>query len=207
MMLGTSLNVEEYLTRLRDELARIDAAGVRRLADMIFDAYAHGNSVFLIGNGGSACTASHLAEDLGKNCLLPADLRDDRKRRLRVLSLTDNVGWLTALGNDVGYDQVFVQQLMHYGDPGDLLVAISGSGNSPNILAAVEWANRHKLSTFGLTGFDGGKLKKMQHHGIHVGLDDMGMVEAIHLCIAHWVVDDLHGRVNKIGRHADGQEG
>ena len=91
-----------------------------------------------------------------------ADLRDETKRRLKVLSLTDNVGWLTAIGNDCGYDQIFVQQLMNFGQTGDLAIAISGSGNSPNVLAAVEWANRHGLKTFGMTGFDGGKLKKMQ---------------------------------------------
>ena len=202
MMLGTVLGVEEYLDRLQSELARIRKDDVRRLANLIYDAYVGGKTVFLIGNGGSACTASHMAEDLGKNCLRPADLRDESKLRLRVLSLTDNVGWLTALGNDLGYDQIFVQQLMHYGSPGDLLVAISGSGNSPNVLAAVDWANRHGLVTFGLTGFDGGKLKKTEQHGIHVELDDMGMVEAIHTCIAHWIVDDLHARVNRVGRHA-----
>ncbi len=202
MMLGTVLGVEEYLDRLQSELARLRKDDIRRLADLIYDAFLGGKTVFVIGNGGSACTASHMAEDLGKNCLLPADLRDESKRRLKVLSLTDNVGWLTALGNDLGYDQIFVQQLMHYGSAGDLLVAISGSGNSPNVLAAVDWANRHGLVTFGLTGFDGGKLKKAQQHGIHVELDDMGMVEAIHGCIAHWIVDDLHARVNRVGRHA-----
>lgn len=206
MMLGTVLNVDQYLARLRDELARIDHDAVERLADLIYDAYAAGKFVFLIGNGGSACTASHMAEDLGKNCLLAADLRDESKRRLKILSLTDNVGWLTALGNDIGYDQVFVQQLMHYGNPGDLLVAISGSGNSPNILAAVDWAGRHGLVTFGLTGFDGGKLKRVQHHGIHVELDDMGMVEAIHSSVTHWVVDDFHARVNTVGRYAAAPE-
>jgi D-sedoheptulose 7-phosphate isomerase len=201
MMLGTVLGVGEYLERLRSELARIGPADVQCLADLIYGAYQGEKSLFLIGNGGSACTASHLAEDLGKNCLRAADLRDETKRRLRVLSLTDNVGWLTALGNDLGYDQIFVQQLMHYGQSGDVLVAISGSGNSPNVLAAVDWANRHGLVTFGLTGFDGGKLKKAQRHGIQVELDDMGMVEAIHTCIAHWIVDDLHARVNRVGRH------
>jgi len=120
---------------------------------------------------------------------------------LKVMSLTDNVGWLTALGNDLGYDQIFVQQLMHYASPGDLLIAISGSGNSPNVLAAVDWANRHGVKTFGLTGYQGGKLKQMQQEGFHVPLDDMGMVESVHGCIIHWVVDDLHARVNSDGRY------
>ena len=79
-----------------------------------------------------------------------------------MLSLTDNVGWLTALGNNYAYDQIFVQQLMHYASPGDFLVAVSGSGNSPNILAAVDWANRHGLTSFGMTGFNGGKLNKTE---------------------------------------------
>src|SRR5205823_8300292 len=140
-----------------------------------------GSVVFSFGNGGSCTTASHMAEDLGKSLLRPEDLKDQSKKRLKVLSLTDNAGWIMAVGNDCGYDQVFVQQLMNYGTKGDLLIAISGSGNSPNILKAVEWANRHGLTTFGLTGYGGGKLKAMQQHGLHVELDDMGMVESIHL--------------------------
>jgi D-sedoheptulose 7-phosphate isomerase len=119
-----------------------------------------------------------------------------------VLSLTDNVGWLTAIGNDCGYDQIFVQQLMNFGQPGDLLVAISGSGNSPNVLRAVDWANRHGMKTFSLTGFNGGKLKPLAHAGIHVPLDDMGMVESVHACLIHWIVDDVHARVNSSGRYA-----
>ena len=125
----------------------------------------------------------------------------ESKRRLRVLSLTDNVGWLTAVGNDCGYDQIFVQQLMNYGQPGDLAIGISGSGNSPNVLNAVDWANRHELKTFGMTGFDGGKLKRAQQAGLHVVLDDMGMVESIHGCVIHWVVDDLFARINGEGRY------
>ncbi len=199
-MLGVQLDVVQYLERLQDEIGRVDPDEIRRLGALVFDAWRDGRFVFIAGNGGSACTASHLAEDLGKNCLREEDMARDDCRRLKVLSLTDNVGWITALGNDLGYDQIFVQQLMHYGSPGDVLIAISGSGNSPNILAAVDWANRHGLKTFGLTGFSGGKLKQVQQDGIHVMLDDMGMVESVHLCIAHWVIDDLHARVNRLGR-------
>jgi D-sedoheptulose 7-phosphate isomerase len=201
-MLGIDLEPAAYVKRLQAELERVDQAEIRRMGELIYAAYVDGKSVFIIGNGGSACTASHLAEDLGKNCLREADLRDETKRRLKVLSLTDNVGFLTALGNDCGYDQIFVQQLMNYAGPGDLLIAISGSGNSPNVVAAVDWANRHGLVTFGMTGFGGGKLKKMQHCGLHVPLDDMGMVESVHMCAIHWVVDDLHARVNCVGRMA-----
>lgn len=201
-MLGIDLEPSTYIARLQAELTRVDQAEIRRMGELIYAAYADQKFVFIIGNGGSACTASHLAEDLGKNCLREADLRDESKRRLKVLSLTDNVGFLTALGNDCGYDQIFVQQLMHYAGPGDLLIAISGSGNSPNVLAAVDWANRHGLVTFGMTGYGGGKLRQMQHCGLHVPLDDMGMVESVHVCVIHWVVDDLHARVNRVGRMA-----
>jgi len=199
-MLGVHLELDDYLERLKAELDRVDRAQVAQLADLVYQAWQSGRFVFILGNGGSATLASHLAEDLGKGSLRQADMRDEGKRRLKVLSLVDNVGWLTALGNDLGYDQVFVQQLMHYGQPGDLLVAISGSGNSPNVLAAVDWANRHGLTTFGMTGYNGGKLKQVQQAGIHVALDDMGMVESIHGCLIHWLVDDLYARTNKEGR-------
>ena len=132
----------------------------------------------------------------------PDELNDESKRRLKVLSLTDNAGWLLAVGNDCGYDQIFVQQLMNYGSAGDVVIAISGSGNSPNILKAVDWANRHGLVTYGLTGYDGGKLKRMQQHGLHVDLADMGMVESIHLCVFHWVLNDVFARINREGRYA-----
>ena len=202
-MLGTDLDVGDYLDRLRVELARVDRDAVRQLADLIYRAWEDERFVFLFGNGGSATTCSHLAEDLGKNCL-DDDALDHRShrthRRLKILSLADNTGWLTALANDLGYEQVFVQQLMHYAGPGDLAVAVSGSGNSPNVLAAVDWANRHGLRTFGLTGYDGGQLKRIQQAGLHVDLDDMAMVESIHLAVGHWIVDDLYGRVTQKSR-------
>ncbi|MFH1920083.1 MAG: SIS domain-containing protein [Planctomycetota bacterium] len=200
-MLGVHLDVEDYVKRLQAELDRLDRAEVTGLADAIYEAWENQRFVFIFGNGGSATLASHLAEDLGKGCLREADLKDESKKRLKVISLTDNVGWLTAVGNDCGYDQLFVQQLMNYGGPGDLAIAISGSGNSPNVLGAVDWANRHGLKTFGMTGFDGGKLKQCQETGLHVPLDDMGMVESIHACVIHWVVDDLYARINREGRH------
>jgi D-sedoheptulose 7-phosphate isomerase len=201
-MLGGSLDVGSYLDRLHGELRRVEPATVRRLADLLYDAWEQGRGVFIFGNGGSACSATHLCEDLAKGILRQEDLGDESRRRLRVLSLTDNVGWLTAVANDCGYEQLFVQQLMNLGQPGDLAIGISGSGNSPNVLAAVEWANRHGLVTFGMTGFGGGKLRQIQQAGIHVPLDDMGMVEAIHGCLIHWIVDDLHGRINACGRYA-----
>ena len=201
-MLGCTLPLSDYLARLNSEVEKLDQGPIQRFADLIMDAFENDQTIFVIGNGGSALTASHIAEDLGKSCLPESVLSDESLKRVKVLSLTDNVGWLLALGNDVGYDQIFVQQLMNFGKPGDKLVAISGSGNSENVIKAVDWANRHGLVTYGLSGYNGGKLKEMQNDGLHVELDDMGMVEGIHLCIWHWVLNDVHARINKVGRYA-----
>lgn len=201
-MLGATLDSQAYLGRLHSELDRIDRAALERWADHVYRAWEQDRFVFIFGNGGSGTTASHMAEDLGKSTLRPEDLRDESRKRLKVLSLTDNAGWLMAVGNDLAYDQIFVQQLMNYGRAGDLVIAISGSGNSPNVLHAVDWANRHGLVTFGLTGYSGGKLRAAQQDGLHVALDDMGMVESIHLCLFHWVLNDVFARINREGRYA-----
>ena len=126
-------------------------------------------------------------------CRRHAELSADGER---VLSLTDNTPYILAWGNDEGFDRVFVEQLKNLARPGDLLIAISGSGNSPNVLRAVEWANQHGLTTFGCTGFSGGKLRKLAQKNLHVPLDDMGIVESIHLTAFHWVVDNLHARIS-----------
>ena len=202
-MLGTKLDWSAYLDRFQQELSKVDMAAIQRWSDALFCAWQDQKQVFIIGNGGSGTTASHLAEDLAKGTIPDASLNDEEFQRLRVQSLTDNVGWIMAVGNDLAYDQIFVQQLMNLAQPGDLLIAISGSGNSPNILNAVNWANRHGVKTFGLTGYSGGQLQGMQQDGVHVDLHDMGMVESIHLGIHHWVLNDLFARINRVERHAE----
>jgi len=122
------------------------------------------------------------------------------------MSLTDHTPNILAWGNDEGFDRVFVEQLKSFASPGDMLLAISGSGNSPNILQAVEWANGRGLSTWGITGYDGGKLRSLTAKSLHVPLHDMGMVESIHLVLFHWVLNHLYARINKVGRHADGSQ-
>jgi len=195
-MLGTKLDTRAFLERVGQELLRLDPAEVKALADLIYDCYERGRTAFLCGNGGSGSNASHFCEDLGKGSLRREDFDNDRKKRLRVISLTDNTPYILAWANDEGFDRVFLEQLKNLAGPGDLLIAISGSGNSPNVLRAVEWANRNGLKTFGCTGFTGGKLRALAHKGLHVPLDDMGIVESIHLTAFHWVVDDLHRRVS-----------
>jgi D-sedoheptulose 7-phosphate isomerase len=189
-MLGATLKAGPYLKRVCREIERLDLARVEQLADLIEAAYRADRFVWIAGNGGSGANASHLCEDLAK-----CTLRDlENQKRLRVMSLTDNTAWLMAIANDISYEHVFVEQLKNLASPGDLLIAISGSGNSPNVLKAVEWANAKGLVTFGVTGFSGGKLRALAQHNLHVPIDDMGIVESIHLTVFHWVIDDLYRR-------------
>jgi D-sedoheptulose 7-phosphate isomerase len=197
-MLGIKLDALPFLQRVAHELLRIDPAEIKTLADLMYSCYQRDRFIFLIGNGGSGSNASHFCEDIGKWTLARKFFDDDSKKRFKIISLTDNTPYILAWGNDEGFDRVFSEQLKNLASPGDLLVAISGSGNSPNILRAVEWANAHGLATFGCTGFTGGKLRTLAHHNLHVPLDDMGIVESIHLTAFHWVVDDLHRRVSLV---------
>jgi D-sedoheptulose 7-phosphate isomerase len=195
-MLGIKLDVRPFLERAGQELLRIDPAQVKTLADAVYECFQSRRMVFLCGNGGSGSNASHFCEDLGKGTLRREDYDNNRKPRLRVLSLTDHTPYILAWANDEGFDRVFVEQLKNLANPADLLIAISGSGNSPNVLRAVEWANQNGLRTFGCTGFGGGKLRALAQQSFHVPLEDMGMVESIHLTAFHWVVDDLHRRIS-----------
>ncbi len=189
-MLGQTLSAGEYLARVRDEIAALDVAAIEGISDVIEQAYDAGRFVFIIGNGGSGANASHLCEDLAKCTLIDFE----HQKRLRVLSLTDNTAGIMAWANDEGYERIFVEQLKSLASPGDVLIAISGSGNSPNVVRAVEWADSRGLETIGFTGFSGGKLKAMAKHDLHVGINDMGIVESIHQVVFHWLIDDLNRR-------------
>lgn len=202
-MLGTQLTPSQYLKRCAEVFDSLDVSQIEGLADDIYAAYEQGRFVFIIGNGGSGSNSSHFCEDLGKSTLDRKNFFDDKVKRLKVLSLTDNTPYILAWGNDEGFDQIFVQQLKNFASPGDLLIAISGSGNSTNILNAVEWANAKGLTTWGITGYKGGKLKSLGKKNLHVPLDDMGLVESVHLVAFHWILNDIHGRINKVGRYQD----
>ena len=191
-MLGATRGTQQYFDRVCQEIQRLDFSQIEQLSSLIEDAYHSGKFVFICGNGGSGANASHLCEDLAK-----CTLRDfETQKRLRVLSLTDNAAWLMAVANDLAYDRVFVEQLKNLASPGDILLAISGSGNSPNILKAVEWANTHGMTTLGITGFGGGKLKDLAAKNLHAGVDDMGIVESLHQVVFHWVIDDVYRRIS-----------
>jgi D-sedoheptulose 7-phosphate isomerase len=189
-MVGAKLGVADYLELVCREIQRLDPAQIEKVSELVEAAYDDGRFVFICGNGGSGANASHLCEDLAK-CTL-CDFQS--QKRLKVLSLTDNTAGIMAWANDEGYDRIFLEQLKNLASPGDLLLAISGSGNSPNILKAVEWANKHGLTTVGITGFSGGTLRSLAHYSLHAPIDDMGIAESLHQVVFHWIIDDLYRR-------------
>jgi len=187
----TYASSREYLARVSGLLDGL-AAPADRFVEALWGAFETGSTVFLAGNGGSASAASHFGQDLAKGTL--ADMRSER--RFRVIPLTDNVGFITALANDEGYESIFEQQLRNLGERGDLLVAISGSGNSPNVLRAVDYARSIGMRTIGVTGYDGGKLRTVADVSVHVPVWDMGMAEALHGVIFHLAMSRLRERVS-----------
>ena len=187
----TYASSEAYLDRVRDLLKELPEQ-TDRFVDTLFAAFEEGRTVFLAGNGGSAANASHFGQDLAKGTLASMDA----EKRFRVVALTDNIGFITALANDEGYDSIFEQQLRNLGRAGDLLVAISGSGNSQNILRAVEYARSIGMTTIGVTGFDGGKLRQLADESVHIPVDDMGMTEALHAVVFHLAMARLRERVS-----------
>jgi len=178
------MNFKEYSQKFVSIVEQVDINQVENCIKLIMDQYEKDKLIFVIGNGGSAANASHLAQDLAKGTRKSLE----QHKRIKALSLTDNIAFITALGNDDGYDVIFEQQLRTFASEGDMLIAISGSGNSPNIIKAVEWANKNNLITLGVTGFEGGKLKEINQHSLHVPLNDMCTSESVHSFVFHYII-------------------
>jgi len=170
---------DNYRHLLQAALGSLDLQSVETAVGWLREARDEGRQVFVCGNGGSAFTASHFATDLIKGASYGHDAR------FRVLPLTDSLGTITAYANDVSYDVVFEEQLMNFARPGDLLIAISGSGNSPNVLRAVEYANRAGCRTIGLSGRDGGRLAQLVQLNVLAAEPHMGRIEDIHMFVCH----------------------
>lgn len=171
--------VRSYLARQCDVLAALPIDSIGALIDIIRDAGDRKRNIFVIGNGGNAANASHFATDLGKGA------SDRGPRRFRVLSLGENVPWLTALGNDYAYEDVFVRQLMNFAQPGDILIASSVSGNSPNLVRAIEWANTNGVETIALVGSRRGKVAEIARRLLIVEDTHYGRVEDAQMTILH----------------------
>jgi D-sedoheptulose 7-phosphate isomerase len=185
------MNFTSYKEYLYKSIESVDPKQVENFIEVMMDAFRNERTIFVIGNGGSAASASHMAQDLSKGTRATLG----QTKRFKALSLTDNTAFISALGNDDGFDSIFEQQLINFAKPGDLVLAISGSGNSPNIINAIEWANAHGLVTVGVTGFGGGKLREINHHSLHVPLNDMCTAESIHNVLFHYIVIELQERV------------
>ena len=183
-----------YVEEIKEALGRLPWGEIERVVEVLHEARVNDRQVFIMGNGGSAATASHFACDLGKGTLMPG------RPRFRVIALTDNMPLFSALANDFGYDRVFVEQLASLVRPEDVVVGISGSGNSANVLNAIFFARQVGAATIGLTGFDGGRLKELVDVCVVVPNGCMEQVEDLHLLLEHLICTQLR-RVIK------GQEG
>lgn len=181
--------IQKYISHLQDVLERLKLEDVRRSIDVIMDAYNTDKQIFVIGNGGSASTASHLACDLGKGTSVAG------KPRFRVISLTDNVATMTAWSNDVAYEDVFVEQLKNLVNPGDVVLGISASGNSENVIRAMQHATDIGCKTIGWSGFGGGRLTRICDVNVVVDSDQYGPVEDVHLILNHvlhaWIQEEF----------------
>jgi D-sedoheptulose 7-phosphate isomerase len=172
---------ESYKQQLIETIEKIDDSKVNEAATWLTQARDEGRHIFVCGNGGSASTASHFACDIVKGASYQRD------KRFRIMALTDSLPTLTAYSNDVSYDCVFTEQLKNFAQPGDVVMAISGSGNSPNVLNAIEFANGAGCKTIALTGRDGGKLGNLAQLNIQVPVQHMGRIEDAHLIICHMI--------------------
>lgn len=180
--------VTSYLETLAAVHLQIDKSSIENAIDIISTTYQAGGKVITCGNGGSAATASHYITDWNKMVNLATG------RRFRGVSLCDNIGLITAYGNDLTYEDVFSGQLEALLDEGDLLIAISGSGNSPNVIKAVEYANGNGATTLAIVGYDGGRLKPLAHHAVWVPSFDMQICEDFHMIFGHMAMKSLCGK-------------
>jgi D-sedoheptulose 7-phosphate isomerase len=171
----------EYKSKLLRTLDTIDLAKVDEIIEVLKRARDEDRQIFVCGNGGSAATANHFACDMVKGASYGKD------KRFRITALSEQIPTMTAYANDVGYDAVFVEQLKNFARKGDVLLALSGSGNSPNVIRAVEYAKSIGCQTIGLSGRDGGKLKPMVSLNVHIEDDHMGRIEDAHMAICHMV--------------------
>ena len=179
--------LEEYKKLLTSAVAEFDFRQLEPAVQLIRETYRADRQIFTIGNGGSAAVAVHLAADFGKNIAKPGE------KHPRILTLCANSSTLTALGNDCGYEETFSGQLRNFMNPGDLLIAISSSGNSPNIVKGVEFAQANGGKVIGMSGFSGGKLKQLADISLHVPVDVYEVVEDVHSTFCHAIIHAMKG--------------
>jgi D-sedoheptulose 7-phosphate isomerase len=176
---SVSESLAAYFAELKALLDAMPLERIESIGAALYSAYRHDKQVFVVGNGGSASTASHMACDLSKNTLA------GNRPRFRVMSLTDNVALMSALANDVGYEHVFKEQLVNLIRTGDVLIVLSGSGSSPNVLEAMRYARERSATVIAFLGFDGGEAAELADHAIVAPTDNYGLIEDVHMILNH----------------------
>ena len=171
--------IDNYFDLLKQSVDGLDRNAIISFVDLLLKARKNGNNIYIMGNGGSASTASHFTCDFNKGLSYKKDIR------FKMICLNDNIATMLAYSNDLGYENVFVEQLKNFLKKDDVVIGISGSGNSENVLKAIEYANSINAKTVGITGFDGGKLKNIVDISIHTNINNMQVAEDVHMTICH----------------------
>jgi D-sedoheptulose 7-phosphate isomerase len=178
--------ITEYFEYLKTTIDKVSNDEINCFINLLKNSRDDDKTIFVMGNGGSASTASHYVCDFNKGLSYKKD------KKFKFISLNDNIPTIMAYANDVSYDDIFAEQLKNYFKEGDVVIGISGSGNSPNVIKAIKYANENNGITVGLTGFDGGKLKLISQNNIHVPINNMQIAEDLHLIINHCVMTILY---------------
>jgi D-sedoheptulose 7-phosphate isomerase len=173
-------HINDYLEKLKTTIDSLDRTELETFIEVLLTARERDNTIFIMGNGGSAATASHFCCDFNKGV-----------GGFRFICLNDNIPTMMAYANDISYDDVFIEQLKNLYRAGDVVIGISGSGNSKNVLKAIEYANLMGATTVGLTGYDGGKLKQIARYSVNTNINDMQITEDLHMIFDHMVMSIL----------------
>ena len=182
--------INEYFKNLNSTINNLSIEEIERVAEVIAKAYENEKNIFVCGNGGSASTASHFACDINKG------VSYKHNKKFKVISLCDNIPLITAYSNDICYDDIFLEQIKNYFNAGDILICISGSGNSKNIIKVLDYVNSKEGISIGFTGFDGGILKKKAHFSINANINDMQISEDIHMILVHIIMKIFYSKIN-----------
>jgi len=181
---------DRYLAELSDVLSAFNKEQFDKLTRLILEAYDLNRCIFIMGNGGSGATASHFACDINKGCCM------DVEKKFKVICLNDNIPTLLAYANDLSYDRIFVEPMKNFFSKGDVVIGISASGNSENVINAIAFANENGGKTVGLCGFSGGRLAQMAHVPFVVRVDDMQKVEDVHVIVIHMIMQAVYAELH-----------
>jgi D-sedoheptulose 7-phosphate isomerase len=188
-MSDSQKTIHNYLDLVQSTIAQLDRAQLEKAVEAFMRVYNEGKTIYVMGNGGSAATATHIAGDMVKGASFGLE------KRFRVMSLTDNMTAIMAIANDVSYDDIFVEQLKNYIQPGDLVLGISGSGNSKNVVKALELAKSKGVQTLAFSGYKGGTISQLADIVVHAKVMDMEVAEDMHMIAFHTIKKEVMRRL------------